>query len=325
MSTGSLLCHCLSFWSWREPALAGLTITVSGLILNMFWPESPAYSAKKGRFEECKKAFIWLNGSSEEKRIELAELISAQLKRKPSEKVFSMFSKAVKDKGFQKAMLLSSLLTLVVDSSGRFFVIAYITQIMMELVGSGRAVYYSIFVDCLAIFAFFLSCFSLKYMKRRTILFYFGSLTGLLMLLITLVLHLKSKGIGSDINWISPLLIIIQNFVNNLSLIPVSYTLFGEIFPLNYRGLGSCLSGVVFSLFYGVNLKVTPIMIRDLGLGGTYGAYGACVIITLLILYFLVPETKYKTLQQIEDSMNGIERNPDDLVEILNEEKFKPA
>nr|XP_049705650.1 facilitated trehalose transporter Tret1 [Helicoverpa armigera] len=75
-----------------------------------------------------------------------------------------------------------------------------------------------------------------------------------------------------------------------------------------YKGIGSCISGVVFTLLYTLTLKLTPLLIDSIGVGGTYGVYGFSVCGCLVLLYFVVPETKDKTLQQIEDGIKGVKR-----------------
>uniref|UniRef100_A0A2A4JMT5 Major facilitator superfamily (MFS) profile domain-containing protein n=1 Tax=Heliothis virescens TaxID=7102 RepID=A0A2A4JMT5_HELVI len=48
--------------------------------------------------------------------------------------------------------------------------------------------------------------------------------------------------------------------------------------------------------------------IDSTGVGGTYGIYGVIVCGCLVLLYYVVPETKDKTLQQIEDGIKGVRR-----------------
>ncbi|XP_068633563.1 facilitated trehalose transporter Tret1-2 homolog [Battus philenor] len=47
---------------------------------SFFWPESPQWLASKGRFDECKTAFRWLNGIDEDSETELKNLIDNQSK-----------------------------------------------------------------------------------------------------------------------------------------------------------------------------------------------------------------------------------------------------
>lgn len=318
MGMGSMICHFLSFWSWREPAGVASGIALLSVVFTMCWPESPSFYAAKGRFKECKKTFTWLHGSSFEKKKELAELITAQMKlikikrAKKDGNRFKVFFKTFLERSFQKALLLALLITLVLDTCGRYYIVAFIIQIMVKLVGDGHAVYYSIAVDIITIFALTISCFLVRYVNRRTILFLFGSINVLLMFSITFALFLQYKyEFFANIVWLSPFLLLLQNFVVNVSVIPICFALLGEVFPLEYRGIGSLTSGLMFCLFYGVNIKATPIMLQDLGLGGTYATYGSCLAVFLVMLYFTVPETKNRTLQEIEDEMKGVERNVD--------------
>ncbi|XP_063897951.1 facilitated trehalose transporter Tret1 [Helicoverpa armigera] len=307
IAVGTLICHSMSlYWDWRQIATFAIIPPTVAVILTFFWPESPSFLAMKGRFEECEESFIWLNGPTNLRELHHLQLSQMEtVKPGHSEKHYKFLFR----KEFIKPLVIVSLLTLLLDLCGRYYFVVYVIQIMVELIGDKTlAVYCTLGADCLTIVALASSCFIISCFKRRAILFTFGSFTVSLMLLICLLMILKSFGIGTNLFWLTPSLIILQNFVVNVSLIPVSFALIGEVFPLEYKGTGSCISGVVFTLLYTLTLKLTPLLIDSIGVGGTYGVYGFSVCGCLVLLYFVVPETKDKTLQQIEDGIKGVKR-----------------
>jgi sugar porter (SP) family MFS transporter len=84
------------------------------------------------------------------------------------------------------------------------------------------------------------------------------------------------------------------------SLAPVTWVLLSEIFPNRIRGLA--VSIAVSSLWIAC-FAVTytfPILNRVLGAAGTFWCYGAICFIGLLFIALCVPETKGKTLEEIE-------------------------
>ncbi|XP_068624748.1 facilitated trehalose transporter Tret1-like [Battus philenor] len=315
---GSLTCHSLALiFSWRQIAAISIIPVAIAIILILLWPESPAFLAMKGRFEECEKAFVWLYGSSLRSKKELKELIKAQADRLEREKTSNNQSKirnllkTLRKKEILKACLIVTLLTLCIDSCGRYFLITYITQILVEITGDQSiAMYCSVASDALLISALTISCAIIRAFNRRTLLFSFGSLTVVLMFIICLIVVLKSQyNILADVSWVTPFLILLHTFIAHVGIIPVAFAISSEIFPLEHRGLCSCISGVVFTMFYAGTLKMTPIMIEYTGISGTYAIYACIVIICLAILYVILPETKDKTLQEIEDEMRGKDRS----------------
>lgn len=79
LACGSLLCHSLALiWDWRRISSVAYVPNLLSLLLLILRPESPAYYAIKGRFEECEKTFLWYHGDTPESRQELKKLITAQ-------------------------------------------------------------------------------------------------------------------------------------------------------------------------------------------------------------------------------------------------------
>ncbi|CAK1595532.1 unnamed protein product [Parnassius mnemosyne] len=321
VGVGSLLCHSFAiFCTWRQIAAFCIIPTALAVIFILFWPESPSFLAMKGRFEDCEKAFTWLNGNSVESKRELKYLIKAQMRRheliRKTEKIsiVECFIKTLKNKEMQKACIISALLTLCIDSCGRYFLIAYITQILVEITGSKSiAIYCSIVSDLLLIFGLSISCIVIRKFKRRKLLFSLGTLTIAIMFIISIVAVLKSKyDILCQVPWLFPFVVLLHTFVAHIGLVPVSFAITAEVYPLEYKGICSCISGIVFTIFYALTLKLTPVMIEFIGVSGTYAVYALLVMFCLAILYFILPETKDKTLQEIEDEIRGIDRSDAD-------------
>eukprot|EP00658_Telonema_sp_P-2_P061012 TRINITY_DN49775_c0_g1_i1.p1 TRINITY_DN49775_c0_g1~~TRINITY_DN49775_c0_g1_i1.p1 ORF type:complete len:239 (-),score=63.89 TRINITY_DN49775_c0_g1_i1:101-817(-) len=84
---------------------------------------------------------------------------------------------------------------------------------------------------------------------------------------------------------------------------PVTWVVISEVFPLHVRS--SALGCAVFVNF-GANLGMTysylPLM-DAVGTAGMYWVYMGMCLVSLVYIWFLVPETKSKTLEQIEDTL----------------------
>ena len=86
---------------------------------------------------------------------------------------------------------------------------------------------------------------------------------------------------------------------------PVFWLIIAEIYPLKVRGIAMSVA-TVFN--WGANLIVGITflsLIRILGRPGTFWLYAGLSIATWLFVLFLVPETKGKTLEQIEEHWRG--------------------
>jgi SP family xylose:H+ symportor-like MFS transporter len=95
-----------------------------------------------------------------------------------------------------------------------------------------------------------------------------------------------------------------------LSLAPVTWVLISEVFPNRVRSLGVSIS---VSALWTASFLLTftfPILIRALGSAGTFWTYGGTCLAGLAFVYVYVPETRGKSLEQIEDEITQ-QSNPD--------------
>lgn len=81
---------------------------------------------------------------------------------------------------------------------------------------------------------------------------------------------------------------------------PIFWLLISEIYPLNVRG--AAMSAVTVAN-WALNLLVAVTflsLVGVLGQGGTFWLYGVVAVDAWVFFYLQVPETKGKTLEQIE-------------------------
>ena len=90
-----------------------------------------------------------------------------------------------------------------------------------------------------------------------------------------------------------------------MSLAPVTWVVISEIFPNRIRG--AAMSLAVSSLWIACFLLTYtfPILNKSLGAAGTFWLYGAICVLGGAFIAFRLPETKGKTLEEIEEVMNG--------------------
>lgn len=73
----------------------------------------------------------------------------------------------------------------------------------------------------------------------------------------------------------------------------------GEMYPPNVRGLASGITlSVTFTMTFIV-IKLYPTMTTVWGSNNLFLFFGAMSLLSMVYVYFLVPETKGKTLQEI--------------------------
>jgi len=86
----------------------------------------------------------------------------------------------------------------------------------------------------------------------------------------------------------------------NVSWGPVMWVMLGEMFPNQIRGSGLAVSGLSQWISnFGITMTF-PLLLTNIGLGGSYGIYTAFAIISIFFVVKLIHETKGKELEQMQ-------------------------
>ena len=90
-----------------------------------------------------------------------------------------------------------------------------------------------------------------------------------------------------------------------ISLGPVFWLMISEIYPLRIRGTAMSVASIAN---WGSNFLMAltfPVLLATLGGAGSFWLFAALGIVAWIFVYFRVPETKGRTLEEIEASFRG--------------------
>jgi SP family xylose:H+ symportor-like MFS transporter len=87
-----------------------------------------------------------------------------------------------------------------------------------------------------------------------------------------------------------------------MSLAPVTWVLITEIFPNRVRAASVSISVAALWVACFALTYTFPLLNRSIGTAGTFLSYGAICLLGAVFIFLAVPETKGKSLEQIEDS-----------------------
>lgn len=91
----------------------------------------------------------------------------------------------------------------------------------------------------------------------------------------------------------------------SISLGPVMWAYLAEIFPTEIKGLGISLAGMLNGIVSFLVTTLFPIEVRLIGTAGTFFTYMAVMIACLICVTTFYPETKGKSLKEIEAKLTG--------------------
>ncbi|KAK3750850.1 hypothetical protein QZH41_007646 [Actinostola sp. cb2023] len=105
---------------------------------------------------------------------------------------------------------------------------------------------------------------------------------------------------ASKISWLAILSLMLFNLAFSLAWGPVPWLLMSELFPLKARGIAASISTLFNWSMAFVVTKTYVNFETTLTVPGTYWLYGCVSFVAFLYVLFFLPETKGKSLEEIE-------------------------
>nr|XP_049692924.1 facilitated trehalose transporter Tret1-2 homolog [Helicoverpa armigera] len=300
-----------TFTHWRNIAIIAFVCCLYSLTA-IIMPESPSWLAMNGRFEECAKAHRWLKGHHKESEDELESLIKSQKEyRKKSAarlKTTSWYNRhriikeTMSAKGFYQPLLLSLSLVSLYHFSGKLVCTMYAVDLISSITSSESAAYTGMLIlDAVTILGMQIGCVLSKLVNRRTLLLSSSVIGIFFLFFISLYLYLISLKFIEENEIISIVLLTSFSVAITCGPMIMPTIIFGELIFLRYK----CSSLLIITLFsellMATVLKLSPHIFKALTLHGAFLFYGTSASIFAFILYKYLPETKDKTLQEIEN------------------------
>lgn len=333
IACGTLISHALgNYFHWQVIALVCAFITFVNLMIVLYSPESPSYLVSKGRYDDCRKTFHWLRGYEEEEELEKmiktdVENKEGRFLHKKTESKLDYYKKVFRKKEFYKPLILVVHLYMIGQWSGANILAAYTRVIFHTIIGKNVDISLMIIsMDIQRIISNSCAIFVIRRVRRRPMLISTISINLLSFATIGTYAYFKSNNLlPYDHPFIGIILIHIHMFSIATGSVPLPNIIAGEVFPLEYKGLAGTISVLFLSLNLFITLKCNPFFFRTIGLHGTYWLYSGVVSFCLAVSWVMLPETKDKTLQDIEEEFRGKKSNFVSADESVNSIIFEDA
>jgi sugar porter (SP) family MFS transporter len=292
---GILISYTINYWlhdadnNWRWMFATGIIPSVLFFTGLFFIPESPRWLYKAGRKEDSLKVLTRIGGAALA-NIEIEEIAETFKDAHASVKIAELFKPSTR-----KVMIVGFLLAVLVQVSGINTVVDYAPKILMSVgIEIKNALLQTSLIGLInGIFTFVAILFIDKIGRRRLYL------TGSLGMTITLVFlaisfYLKVEGIFT--------LICIMSFTAFFAACigPVFWTLVSEIFPNRIRGKALAFASFTQWIFNFLVVLLFPHFLSTFGGAMTFLFLAFMSAMQWLFTYLNVPETKGKSLEEIE-------------------------
>lgn len=297
-------------WSWRVPSLVQIIPEIFlGLVVVLLMPESPRFLVSRGREEEALAvlAKYHANGDHDDPlvRFEFAEIQEALAAEKQAagETTYLTF---LKTRGNRHRLLICILIGFMCQWAGNGIVTYYLSPIL-EASGVTDPGTQSIINVCMNIWNYpwaIAGALSAHKLGRRAL--FFISTGGMLVCYIVITAlaasYEKSGKHAEGYTLVAFLFLFFASYDFGFTGLQSAYPI--EVLPYNLRAKGYCITQFCIYLALFFNQFVNPIGLSNLS--WKYYIVYCCILAAMLVAqYFLFPETKGRTLEEIKEVFDG--------------------
>ncbi|KAJ1526330.1 hypothetical protein ONE63_009479 [Megalurothrips usitatus] len=189
--------------------------------------------------------------------------------------------------------------------SGIDTVIFYTVEIFMATDGAINEYLATIIIGLVQLVCTMLSVLVIDKTGRRPLLLASGAITALAMALVGTYFYLHERGQAQGLGLlpVGSLVLFMVGFSIGYANIP--FLLMGELLPVRQRSVLSSLAGSFNLGTMFLVIKTYPSLRHAMGTDGTFWLYSALCIASCVFVAVLLPETKGKTLDEIEHYFEG--------------------
>jgi SP family arabinose:H+ symporter-like MFS transporter len=300
--TGILISYCINYLlrntgpdNWRWMFLSGVGPSALFLILISIAPETPRFLVRVGKMNEAFSILERITNAATA-RAEIAE-ISSSVKNE------AHLRRRLGRPGVRRALAVSACLAILIHVSGVNTIVDYAPSIFQSAGWKIDGALLSTFLVGLTEFVFTIVAFGVIDRYGRKPLYIVGSL-GMAGTLTGLLVAAQTNQFHGPI-----VLVMILTYLAFFSACvgPVFWTLVPEIFPNDVRGLAMTVPVLLQWVANAVVVLVFPFAFHQIGKAITFGFLASMALCQAIFTYFYVPETKNKSLEEIEDFWSASE------------------
>ena len=254
-------------WGWRWMFWAETLPAALFLLMSFFIPESPVYLKMKDAASQQPTA----------QEAGLKELMHAK---------------------YAKVLLLGLIIAVFQQWCGTNVIFNYAQEIFVGAGFDVDGMFINIVITGIANVVFtFVALYTIEKWGRRTLMLMGAGGLGLIYLILGTCYFFEVKGV------LMVALVVAAISVYAMTLAPVTWTLLAEIFPNRVRGIA--MATCTFALWVGCcTLTFSfPSMNAVLGSSGSFWIYSAICMSAFVFLFRNCPETKGKSLEQLEKEL----------------------
>ncbi|KAF5289439.1 hypothetical protein FQR65_LT11812 [Abscondita terminalis] len=312
-------------FNWRTAALISSAFPFLAFLVLFFIPESPQWLIMHNKIDQARQSLAWLRGWSTREQVEEEfQIILESCKRDSSHDTehVNYRSSGLQNytkKSFLMPLCLVLFIFMLANFTGLCTVQTYAINIFATLRAPMDEYYLTVILGVTEVIACIISLFFVRYFGKRVM----GctSLLGVAICNIIIgvyayVIDVKYLNFAKDISnehvnnyaWLPSFFLISMAFIGHTGIKVLPWILVGEIFSHETRAVGCGIGSAIANLLAFFANKTFLWMISILDLSGSYWFYAGLSILGIIIMYFYLPETEGKDLQEVIDHFADVSK-----------------
>ena len=262
-------------WGWRWMFWAETVPAALFLVMSFFIPESPVFIKMRNE------------------KSEMRDMISSAATSSCAKDITPLFSRK-----YRKILMLGLVIAVFQQWCGTNVIFNYAQEIFTGAGYDVDGMFIDIVITGIANVLFtFVALYTIERWGRRTLMLIGAGGLGLIYLTLGTCYFMEMKGVMMVV------LVVTAISIYAMTLGPVTWTLLAEIFPHRVRGIA--MATCTFALWVGCcTLTFSfPSMNAALGSSGTFWIYSAICVSAFIFLWRCCPETKGKSLEELEGEL----------------------
>lgn len=280
-------------WAWRWMFWAELVPAVAFFTLAFIIPESPRWLAINQKVSGAHKIFSRIGGE-QYAAAELNEIQNSLL----SDNKEKVDWRAIFQPNVRKVLIIGIVLAIFQQWCGINVIFNYAHEIFSAAGYAVSDVLMNIVVTGVTNLIFtFVAIYTVDRWGRRALMFVGSAGLAIIYMILGTCYYFQITG------WPMLLLVVLAIACYAMSLAPIVWVVLSEIFPTKIRGAAMALSTFFLWVASFLLTYTFPILNEGLGASGTFWIYGGICVAGFLFIRSQLPETKGKSLEEIEKEL----------------------
>ncbi|CAB3232478.1 unnamed protein product [Arctia plantaginis] len=304
LTVGILFTYVVGGWThWK--ILSIICAVLPPLLVVVFWwmPETPQYLLSKNRRRDAENSLRWLRGPDADLTAELEDMQKdVDDAARQSAGILSMLT----NRGPLMALIIGLGLMLFQQFSGINAVIFYTNDIFHSAGSNIPPVIATIIVGVVQTIATYISSILVDKAGRRILLLQSCVVMGICLIILGIYFKLQFDGYQvASLGWLPLLCMVLFIISFSMGLGPIPWMMMSELYPVEFRGGATGFTVIVNWVLVFIVTLCFPIMKTAIGIYSCFWFFAAFMLLCVFFVFFLIPETKGKTVSQIQAILAG--------------------